>query len=103
MGAAVMGAIIAARERVFDTMRASGATQPDVAIERPDLHGEEARQWDELCDAGVIGQTPDGRYYLDEVLLAQTDRGRLRRLRVVLLVVPLLIIAAIIVVAIRAR
>jgi hypothetical protein len=93
--AAVVGA---ARNRVIRYFRTAEATTPANAIPAPDVPRYVHRQFEMFLRAGVVREASPGRYYLDEVALAEFFAAIRRRLLGIFLVMGLFGVIAVVVV-----
>jgi hypothetical protein len=86
MTAAAPVALIAERHVVMRLMRA-GAVSADTARPLDGLRWVEARRLKRLLEAGVVHESPPGRYYLDPPALADRLTSQRRRAAILLAVV----------------
>jgi hypothetical protein len=78
--APVVGAVaMRARRRILRQFTAAGATSPDSAINVEPRRPLERKYLRSLQSFGAVRETPDGRLYLDEELLADHTSRRRKR------------------------
>jgi hypothetical protein len=95
---ALLAVLVSERQRVIERLAARGAASADRAIILEPLSAGERARLAEMLDTGMIRETSQGAFYLDEIALA---KGPARARRIVnfmagafLLVVIAVLIAA---------
>jgi len=93
-GAMIGGVIAARRRKLIQKFRAAGATSPSTAMPLPSDAIFTSFIFKRLHNFGVLKETTNGRYYLDEA--AEKALSKQRRIMLMVLLVIVLALVAII-------